>query len=226
METGYTDYQTQIDEQVEGIETQIDNKAEYCKKWEDVPVGHKYTDGHGDMYNYSELMLDAQSANVIRTVFRDFYKAENGVTKDSCREADCLHPCYGASHEQYCTTCWSLVRSNGLDKSVWPESHLAVCDLCLIPAEDIDLSAYDITYEEYVIKAQGEPLFTEAEDYFDYLGEKNEDLMTLEEYVEVAQGGVPMYANEAEWALASFGQPIMTKEQYAEYAYGYPYCDN
>lgn len=83
---------------------------------------------------------------------------------------------------------------------------MAVCNECKIPAEDLDLSTLDITYEEYVVRVQGEPLFTEAEDYHDYLSGISEDMMTLEEYIELAQSGEPMYENSTEWFEGSYGE--------------------
>ena len=32
----------------------------------------------------------------------------DNFTVDDCDEADCLHPCYGASHERYCNQCWAI----------------------------------------------------------------------------------------------------------------------
>ena len=29
----------------------------------------------------------------------------NHLIKSSCEKADCLHPCYGASHESNCNSC-------------------------------------------------------------------------------------------------------------------------
>ena len=32
------------------------------------------------------------------------------ISVDDCDEADCLHPCYGASHERYCSQCWMFAK--------------------------------------------------------------------------------------------------------------------
>ena len=36
-----------------------------------------------------------------------FYQYFQGSpTKEQCEQADCLHPCYGASHESNCNLCF------------------------------------------------------------------------------------------------------------------------
>ena len=43
-------------------------------------------------------------------IYRNIFDPEK-VTRASCEQVDCLHPCFGASHEAYCGKCWESVYS-------------------------------------------------------------------------------------------------------------------
>ena len=92
---------------------------------------------------------------------------------DACREADCLHPCYGASHESNCNSCM-----NGLDyfqqqvRYLDHEAHAdhldamftqveAICGKCQVPPIQ-ELSVELKSIKEVIPEYQTEHEFRES----------------------------------------------------------------
>ena len=77
------------------------------------------------------------------------------ITADACAAADCLHPCYGASHERGCNTCLMFAISklkNGEDVVLSDEQY-AICDQCKIPPVEIDMHTL-MTFDEFMAYVQ------------------------------------------------------------------------
>ena len=65
------------------------------------------------------------------------------ISRDACEANDCLHPCYGASHEANCSKCLTIARSKvskGKDFLPLSKKEAAVCNHCTIPAPEFDTS--------------------------------------------------------------------------------------
>ena len=75
----------------------------------------------------------------------------DNFTVDECDDADCLHPCYGASHERYCNQCWLIAYGKiQEDKEfIFDEQETKLCRACKIPSPEAqELPMY--TYDQYV----------------------------------------------------------------------------
>ena len=77
---------------------------EYCTKYSDSfhfeeEVGKVYKDGRYTSYN-ATLKLSNVFGDYIEKAYAIMFG--DNFTVEECDDADCLHPCYGASHERYC----------------------------------------------------------------------------------------------------------------------------
>ena len=73
------------------------------------------------------------------------------ISVDDCDYEDCLHPCYGASHENYCHTCFlvALGKLEAEAEFVFNEDEQNVCNACSIPTKEAE-PITPMTWEEYL----------------------------------------------------------------------------
>lgn len=72
------------------------------------------------------------------------------ISVDACTQVDCLHPCYGASHERGCNRCL-LFAVDYLKKGedvIFTDEQLAACDLCSLTPEEIVVPAF-MSFDEF-----------------------------------------------------------------------------
>ena len=83
--------------------------TEYCTKnaaalGYDEEVGKEY--GSGRRATTATLDLSEIYGDMIYEMYPVMFG--DNFTVDECDAADCLHPCYGATHERYCNQCWMI----------------------------------------------------------------------------------------------------------------------
>ena len=102
------------------------------------------------------------------------------VTKDSCIEEDCLHPCYGPSHWiNYCNVCYSYLqnlmahpRLNSLsDFRSRPPKMESYCPPCQVP-NSLEEVEYPGEFQPYVPLDLGEVPATVSFEQFKEITEK------------------------------------------------------
>ena len=83
--------------------------TEYCTETA-AALGYSETVGewYGSARRGSNATIDLSA--IYGDTYEEMYKVMFGdnFTVEECDEADCLHPCYGASHERYCNQCWGV----------------------------------------------------------------------------------------------------------------------
>lgn len=145
-------YNAAIGEQKAQIEGMVAKKADACSKME-VSVGEKAYRLYGAVdVNYTVHL----SAQVGGSTMSKFYQYFHGSpTREQCEQADCLHPCYGASHESNCNLCFQDAFVDDVKAKFTPEQHRQICGACSVPAKEIELPQMK-TYEEFKAHAEAQ----------------------------------------------------------------------
>jgi len=60
-------------------------------------------------------------------------RPNNPFTADNCYDADCLHSCYGAPHESYCSICFAASINEEQREKLTDVEYALICDGCTIP---------------------------------------------------------------------------------------------
>ena len=83
-----------------------------------------------------------------------FYQYFQGSpTQEQCEQADCLHPCYGASHESNCNLCFQIAFVEEVNAKFTTEQFQQICGACSVPPMEIELPPM-MTYEEFKVYAE------------------------------------------------------------------------
>ena len=77
-----------------------------------------------------------------------YYYFTGNPTQETCEEADCLNPCYGAAHENNCPLCAQIALSAELQEQISEEDFKNVCSACKVPPEEIEIPD-KMTYSEF-----------------------------------------------------------------------------
>ena len=77
------------------------------------------------------------------------------ISVDACTQVDCLHPCYGASHERACNTCLMFVLDDlRNDRPVtFTDDEYDLCDQCSIPTQEVVLDPL-MTFDQFLAAAR------------------------------------------------------------------------
>ena len=88
----------------------------------------------GELLNYTDYTLKKLPTGAKQALMRIVGDGEIGGS--ACKEADCLHPCFGPLHASNCNTCYKTwVQSRGkrkdkacgmceIDYTEWTEPHI------------------------------------------------------------------------------------------------------
>ena len=86
--------------------------------------------------NLSFMLLEEGEDPEVDLARKYQYMFGDRFTIEECDEADCLHPCYGADHERYCSQCflsfWDKVDSGLPFEFVDYEEE--ICGGCNVPS--------------------------------------------------------------------------------------------
>ena len=64
---------------------------------------------------------------------------QDKVTKESCMDEDCFHPCYNTEYTMHCPRCWYEINkslANGVSLEEDKERLTQICGKCQVPPED------------------------------------------------------------------------------------------
>ena len=150
----YEDYKKQynaaMDEQMEQIDGMRASKAQNCSKME-VEVGEAAYKLYGVVdVNYT-VNVSAQVGASTMSKFYQYY--QGSPTQEQCEQADCLHPCYGASHESNCNLCFQIAFVQDVNDKFTTEQFQQICGACSVPPKEIELPPM-MTYEEFKVYAE------------------------------------------------------------------------
>ena len=76
--------------------------------------------------------------NLSKWVFENLLDQDK-VTKESCMDEDCFHPCYNTEYTMHCPRCWYEINtalSNGKTLEEESERLTQICGKCQVPPED------------------------------------------------------------------------------------------
>jgi len=82
-------------------------------------VGEKGFKVYGAPVNYSQYYGALYGVVYMNKFYPNYY--QGSPTQEECEEADCLHPCYGASHETNCHTCYAYAFDRKVRESMTEE---------------------------------------------------------------------------------------------------------
>ena len=102
----YSNYIKEYQQELEALNQDKAKKAESCAG-QSPRVGAKaktYYDGKLEVNTTEDYAVQLGSATMSK--FYQYFKGS--PTRVECEEADCLHPCYGASHESNCNLCFQI----------------------------------------------------------------------------------------------------------------------
>ena len=119
-------------------------KAEKCSTAKPA-VGEKGFKVYGAPVNYSQF-IGAKYGVLYMSKFYQYY--QGSPTQEECEGADCLHPCYGASHETNCNTCLLYAFDRTVRESMTEEQAMGFCGACSVPAKEVELPKM-MTYEQF-----------------------------------------------------------------------------
>ena len=139
--------------------------TEYCTETAaaldyDEEVGKWY--GSARRGSNATIDLSAIYGNTIEEMYAIMFG--DNFTIEECDEADCLHPCYGASHERYCNQCWgvSYMKIKNKEDFIFTEDEMKVCRSCKIPSPEAEPMPM-MTYDEYIEFLKAKNAENEAE---------------------------------------------------------------
>ena len=91
---------------LEDMDDLTNSKEQFCTEAEN-PVGHlePIHPRSRILRNFSQKVGVLRGSRQMNWIYGNIFDPTK-VTRASCEEVDCLHPCYGASHEAYCGKCW------------------------------------------------------------------------------------------------------------------------
>lgn len=81
----------------------------------------EYTDRYGRKrsvlmeVNYTQNMM-VKLGRRADWLFQTYFD-EQKVTKETCMDNDCLHPCYNTQYTMHCPKCWYEINKASADKS-------------------------------------------------------------------------------------------------------------
>jgi len=109
FKAAYEDYKKKYEEQIRLDKQYLDNlrsRKENTCSWSRTEPGKKGYKLHDTVdVNYTIWA----SAMIGSSDMDKFYKHTlTSTTKEECEKADCLHECYGASHESNCNLCFQI----------------------------------------------------------------------------------------------------------------------
>ena len=92
--------------------------------------------------------LGADAPGIMASMFEN-------ISQEACAEADCLHPCYGASHERGCNTClmFALQKVKANQPVTFTDAQYDICDQCSIPPQEITLDPL-MTFDQFLAAAR------------------------------------------------------------------------
>ena len=109
----------------------------------------------GIWINYTQAL----SGQVGTTNMQNFYAYLTGNPSQSeCEEADCLHPCYGASHEANCSLCFQIAFSAEAQDLLTTDEFMETCNACSVPVVEVEVPA-KMTLEEYEAYIEEEEIY-------------------------------------------------------------------
>merc|ERR1711893_187572 len=81
---------------------------------------------------------------------KPFYRKLGGrPTWDECAAADCLHPCYGASHEMNCSLCHNATFRPEQRQQMTDTEYALICKGCSVPPKEFEIPPV-MTFEEWL----------------------------------------------------------------------------
>ena len=118
------------------VKNAIEAKTNMCLNSRKPPIGTKAyrVGGIGNRINYTEKMLKNLPTEAKRALMTILGDGEIGGR--ACKDADCLHPCFGPLHASNCNKCYKTwVKSRGqmqsrscgacdIDYTEWTEPHI------------------------------------------------------------------------------------------------------
>ena len=125
QEENYNNYSNELEQQRIDLSDLITSKTQKCEAAENpigftIEIPQRGTDQMREV-NYTEMYFANMSRSKAIAFFSlldpdnfgDIFLWDSTVDliKTTCEEADCFHPCYGATHESSCNTC-----KNGFEK--------------------------------------------------------------------------------------------------------------
>ena len=85
------------------IQAVIDAKAERCASHDPKLGGEAYSFFGMSLNTSQKYMMDIGESKMNQFFSMFEGRTENPFTADDCYKVDCLHSCYGAAHESYCS---------------------------------------------------------------------------------------------------------------------------
>merc|ERR1711997_49612 len=126
------------------VKNAIEAKANTCLDASKPPVGKEAyrVTRRGERVNFTSYTLKKMPREARDALMG--LMGDGEVSKRECKDADCLHPCFGPLHASNCNKCYKTwVQTRGKMKS-------KACDLCEIDYEEWT-EPHIMTFEEKMI---------------------------------------------------------------------------